>query len=66
MLRINLQATSSGGVQLQVIDDGCGFDPDAVLRRGLQSLRERAAALGVGLEVSSVPGNTVVQITLHY
>ena len=65
MLRINLQATSSGGVQLQVIDDGCGFDPDAVPRRGLLSLRERAAALGAILEVSSVPGNTVVQITLH-
>ena len=65
MLRIDLHATSAGGAQLQVIDDGCGFDPDAVSRRGLLSLRERAAALGASLEVSSVPGKTVVQITLN-
>lgn len=65
VLRIDLQATPAGGAQVQVIDDGCGFDPDTVSRRGLLSLRERAAALGASLEVSSVPGNTVVQITLH-
>ncbi len=52
----------SGGILLQVRDDGVGFDP-AVLpelaRRGhlgLQQMRERVAALGGTMEVRSQPG----------
>ena len=63
-LRIDLRATERGGAQLRVIDNGCGFEPERVKRRGLSSLRERAAAIGAGLVISSVAGNTVVQIVL--
>jgi len=63
-LRIELRARAGGGAQLRVIDDGRGFDPQRVQRKGLASLRERAAAIGAQLAVSSVPGRTVVEITL--
>ena len=63
-LRIDLRTTERGGAHLRVIDNGCGFEPERVKRRGLSSLRERAAAIGAGLVITSVPGNTVVQIVL--
>jgi PAS domain S-box-containing protein len=48
-------------VQITIIDNGQGFDPAAVAARqgdgfGLQSMRERAEALGGRLEVISHPG----------
>ena len=63
-LRIELRATERGGAQLRVIDNGCGFEPERVKRRGLSSLRERAVAIDAGLLIVSAPGNTVVQIVL--
>jgi signal transduction histidine kinase len=47
-----------------VVDNGRGFDLERVQRKGLASLRERAAAIGAQLEVSSVPGRTVVEIRI--
>jgi len=44
---------------LEVADDGCGFDPEAAMRRGgqgLVSMRERAARMGGQLTVRSAPG----------
>jgi signal transduction histidine kinase len=43
--------------RVEVADDGLGFDP-AVVREGvgLAGMRERAAALGVRLELESAPG----------
>jgi signal transduction histidine kinase len=64
MLRIELHAMPEGGAQLRVIDNGRGFEPDRVKNHGLASLRERAAAIGAQLAVSSAPGQTVVSITL--
>ena len=64
VLRIELRTTPRGGAQLLVIDNGCGFEPDRVKRRGLSSLRERAAAIDAGLVIVSAPGNTVVEIRL--
>lgn len=64
VLRIELRGTPEGGAQLQVVDNGCGFDPDVVKRRGLSSLQERAAAIGAGLVILSTPGHTVVKIVL--
>jgi len=63
-LRIELRARPGGGAQLRVIDNGRGFDPQQARGRGLNSLRERAAAIGARLDVTSAPGQTVVEITL--
>jgi signal transduction histidine kinase len=46
-------------VELEVVDDGQGFDPDTVSDRGgmgLTSMRERAEKLGGSLTVLSAPG----------
>lgn len=64
VLKIELKATLVGGVQLRVVDNGCGFDPERVARRGLGSLRERAAAIDARLAIESSPGHTVVKISL--
>lgn len=64
VLRIDLRALPGGGAQLRVIDNGRGFDPARVQRRGLSSLRERAAAIGARLGIVSAPGRTVVEIAL--
>jgi hypothetical protein len=62
-LRIEAGALGSG-VQLRVIDNGCGFDTTVPLRRGLLSLRERAAAIGAEMTLTSQPGRTVVEILI--
>ena len=64
-LCIELRATSQGGAQLRVIDNGCGFDPLQVRRRGLSSLRVRATAIKADLGIVSRPGQTVVEIVLN-
>lgn len=52
------------GVQLQIIDNGHGFDVSRSKRKGLLSMQERADAIGVTLRLSSAPGRTVVEITV--
>ncbi|MCC6764734.1 MAG: PAS domain-containing protein [Deltaproteobacteria bacterium] len=52
-------AVASDGLELEIVDDGCGFAPEA--RRasealGLVGMEERALALGGRLEVRSAPG----------
>ena len=46
---------------IMVEDNGLGFDPDRVVARGrgfgLETMRERAEAIGASLPVSSVPGH---------
>ena len=64
-IHIVLCSTVSGGAQLLVIDNGCGFDPELVQRRGLGSLRERAGAMDAGLSLTSVPGETRVEILIR-
>jgi signal transduction histidine kinase len=46
-------------LELEVRDNGCGFDPKAARTNavGLMSMEERALALGGLLEVDSEPGN---------
>jgi len=63
-LIIELHATPQGHACLRVIDNGGGFDIGHVKRRGLGSLHERAAAIGVTLRIASEPGQTVVEIVL--
>lgn len=53
-----------GGVVLRIVDDGGGFDVDAVCSKGIAAMRERAQALGAALNISSQPGRTVVEIAL--
>jgi signal transduction histidine kinase len=56
------------GLQVEVRDNGVGFDPDAVRRRrtfGLLGMQERARALGGHLEISSHPGSgSLVTLTI--
>lgn len=64
--RVDLRLVfSEGGVQLQVQDNGQGFDTEAIGRHpsqgiGLRNMRERLASIGGRLSVQSRPGLTVV------
>ncbi|MEU9831593.1 ATP-binding protein [Streptosporangium sp. NPDC048047] len=54
---VDVRLTLSGGrLGVTVSDDGAGFDPGAVARRGLMALADRLAALGGGLDVASAKG----------
>lgn len=56
-------------LQLDITDDGCGFDPEAVrhagLSVGMRSMAARAERLGGSLSVTSGPGSTTVRVTLR-
>jgi signal transduction histidine kinase len=54
----------AGGARLRIVDDGRGFDVRTPAGRGLNTLRERAAAIGAQVTVVSRPGRTVVEICL--
>jgi signal transduction histidine kinase len=66
-IRFTLSATA---VKVEVIDDGCGFDAEAVAvsshRLGIQSMRERAAMLGGTISFTSSRKGTriLVQVPL--
>jgi signal transduction histidine kinase len=56
ILRVRLTSIP-GVVWLAITDDGKGFDPAKVQTGfGLQGLRERAAAIGAELSITSAPG----------
>ncbi len=63
---------SATALKVAVIDDGCGFDAEAVAatshRLGIQSMRERAAMLGGTVSFTSPGKGTrmLVQIPLHH
>jgi two-component system, NarL family, sensor histidine kinase UhpB len=65
-VEVELAALESGGAQLQVRDDGSGFDP--AHRRngglGLEGMAERARLVGGELDVRSAPG-AGTQVTLR-
>jgi two-component system nitrate/nitrite sensor histidine kinase NarX len=46
-------------VELSIVDDGCGFDPDDVPagRLGLMIMQERAESIGASLVVDASPGS---------
>ncbi len=55
--------------QIQIADDGKGFDPEAVSAKGgmgLINMRERAERLGAELSITSTLGaGTIVRVTLR-
>jgi signal transduction histidine kinase len=55
---VTVRLDGNTAVTAQISDDGVGFDPDAATQRGLglESMRERAAALGGRLELDTAPG----------
>lgn len=57
---------TAGGLVLEIVDDGCGFDVDRPPARGwgLRNLHERAAAVGGRLEIASAPGRGTA-VRLH-
>ena len=61
---------SERGVQLEIRDDGVGFDPRQALQKGggLRNMRRRARQIDAGLEILSSPGQgtrIVVTISKH-
>jgi signal transduction histidine kinase len=57
-MRVRL-TREDGRLELNVSDDGCGFDPENVElegRYGLQGMRERAQVIGGDLTITSQPG----------
>jgi ligand-binding sensor domain-containing protein/two-component sensor histidine kinase len=55
-------------VRLRIMDDGCGFDAEAVLSAGtghygVTGMRERAARIGGRLTISSSAAGTIVEAT---
>lgn len=62
-LAVTPSATNGQHLQLEVADDGCGFDPQTVGAKGglgLTSIRERVASMGGELNVISSPGQGTV------
>ena len=57
-----------GGIELEVVDDGIGFEPEAVRDHGgmgLVSIRERAEQLGGEATIRSAPGEgTSVKVAI--
>jgi signal transduction histidine kinase len=55
---VRVTCTNGGPLRLRIEDDGAGFDPEAVDASGfgLIVMRERAAAIGAQLEITSVEG----------
>jgi signal transduction histidine kinase len=68
--RVGISVGVAGGeVGLEIVDDGCGFDPATVPgpdegHFGLRSLKERITRLGGTLEVASTPAGTRIIATV--
>lgn len=58
-------SSSKGGLKIQIIDNGVGFNPRSVSRKttkhyGLLTMKERAGLLGGKLTISSKPGKGTI------
>ena len=55
---LSVKPAAGGGFTLEILDDGCGFDPAApAAGHGLGNLRERAATMKARLDIDSAPGH---------
>ncbi|OGT80320.1 MAG: hypothetical protein A3H91_01025 [Gammaproteobacteria bacterium RIFCSPLOWO2_02_FULL_61_13] len=63
---VNLRVGQGNDVDLAIVDDGAGFEPEAARPGlGLLGMRERAVALGGTCALSSAPGHGVrIRVTL--
>ncbi len=58
-------STAAGDLAVEVVDEGCGFEPDRVASSGLRGLSDRIEALGGMLQVVSQPeGGTTLTARL--
>jgi len=49
----------NGGVEMEIVDDGVGFDPEVLLDSGgmgLKNIRDRTERLGGTVDIHSIPG----------
>ena len=53
---VEVTLTNNGVLRFEVRDDGCGFDRDAAESAGITNMRDRLAAVGGDLEITSVAG----------
>jgi signal transduction histidine kinase len=64
-----LELSKGHSTRLRITDDGVGFDPEAIGRRGrfgLVGMRERARALDADFRLTSVPGRgTEIEVILR-
>lgn len=67
-LHVRMQGSTSGGLELEVEDNGIGFDLDTTLDSGLgmgmRSMRARIERIGGSLKVESQPGHTLLRVSL--
>jgi two-component system sensor histidine kinase UhpB len=55
-IRVELEPDRNGGVRLEIVDDGRGFDPAVGEGPGIRGMRERALSIGAGLSIESLRG----------
>jgi signal transduction histidine kinase len=53
---VRIGAESTRAIAIQIIDDGHGLDADATIGTGLESMRERAEAVGGWLRIAGAAG----------
>jgi signal transduction histidine kinase len=57
-VRLGLRANADGAAELEIRDDGCGFDPsEQASGHGLAIMRERALDAGITFALRSAPGS---------
>lgn len=56
-IALDLEMIESGGLRLEITDDGQGLDPAAREGPGLRGMRERALSIGADLTIESKRGN---------
>ena len=63
--QLRIEARQVGpGMQVRVVDNGCGFVTSQVARRGLRLMQERAQAIGAQLHIDSQPGHTALELRI--
>jgi signal transduction histidine kinase len=63
---VALRASQAGMAQLEIRDDGCGFNPsEQSSGHGLHIMRERANGAGIALALESSPG-AGTRVVLHW